>query len=82
MTAANEQIFEFESITQPSYWGGQILAPTGLKAMDQIVATGANTVTIIPNFFQADKFSNSVGLRLGDPANPWDDESDSLARVE
>jgi Ca2+-binding RTX toxin-like protein len=82
MAPSNEQIFAFESITQPSYWGGQILAPTGLRAMNQIVATGANTVTIVPNFFQADKYSNSVGLKLGNPDNPWDDESDTLARVE
>jgi Ca2+-binding RTX toxin-like protein len=76
------QIFEWESITQPSYWGGQILADTGLKAMSQIVATGANTVTIIPNFFQENKFSNSMGLRLGSPSNPYDDESDTFERVK
>ncbi|PVE26327.1 hypothetical protein DC522_00780 [Microvirga sp. KLBC 81] len=76
------QIFEWESITQPSYWGGQILAPTGLKAMDQIVATGASTVTLVPNFFQTDKYSNSVGLRLGDPNNPWDNESDTFEQVK
>jgi Ca2+-binding RTX toxin-like protein len=75
------QIFEWESITQPSYWGGQILDPNGLKAMSQIVATGANTVTIIPNFFQADKFSTSMGLRLGDPTNLWDNESDTFEQV-
>jgi hypothetical protein len=75
------QIFEWESITQPSYWGGQILDPNGLKAMSQIVATGANTVTIIPKFFQADKFSTSMGLRLGDPTNPWDNESDTFEQV-
>ena len=51
--SVSSQIFEWEGITQPSYWGGQILAPTGQAAMSQIVATGANTVTIIPNFFQA-----------------------------
>ncbi|WP_445501488.1 glycoside hydrolase family 113 [Microvirga sp. G4-2] len=76
------QIFEWESITQPSYWGGQILASTGLRAMDQIVATGAGTVTIIPNFFQTDKFSSSVALRLGDPNNPWDNESDTFEQVK
>ncbi|MEE1610277.1 glycoside hydrolase family 113 [Microvirga sp. CF3016] len=80
--SSSGQIFEWEGITQPSYWGGQILAPTGLKAMDQIVATGANTVTIIPNFFQANKFSNSVALREGDPTNPWDNESDTFAQVK
>src|SRR3954471_151929 len=75
------QILEWESITQPSYWGGQILAPTGLKAMDQIAATGASTVTIVPNFFQTDKFSNAVALHLGDPNNPWDNESDTFEQV-
>ncbi len=78
------EIFEWESITQPSYWGGQIIAPTGLQAMNQIVATGANTVTIIPNFFQTDKFSNSVRLRLGEPeeVNRWDNESDTFEQVK
>ena len=76
------QIFEWESITQPSYWGGQAITDTGHKAMDQIAATGANTLTLIPNFFQTDKFSSSTGLRLGDPNNPWDNESDTFAQVE
>jgi serralysin len=67
--SVSSQIFEWEGITQPSYYNGQILAATGLKAMDQIVATGANTVTIIPNFFQANKFSNAVWLHEGDPNN-------------
>jgi len=75
------QIFEWESITQPSYWGGQALSPGGQAAMGQIAATGANTVTLVPNFFQTDKFSNSVGLRLGDPDNPWDNESDTFEQV-
>ena len=79
---SNDQIFEWEGITQPSYWGGQIIAPNGQAAMSQIVATGANTVTIIPNFFQTDKFSNATGLRLGDPANPWDNESDTFEQVQ
>jgi serralysin len=78
----SSQIFEWEGITQPSYWGGQITAPDGQAAMSQIVATGANTVTIIPNFFQTDKFSNSMGLRLGDPNNPWDNESDTFDLVK
>jgi serralysin len=76
------QIFEWEGITQPSYWGGQAIAPTGLRAMDQIAATGASTLTLIPNFFQANKTSNVVGLRLGDPDNPWDNESDTFEQVK
>lgn len=75
------QIFEWEGITQPSYWGGQAITDTGHKAMDQIAATGASTLTLVPNFFQADKFSNSVALNLGDPNNPWDNESDTFAQV-
>jgi len=75
------EIFEWESITQPSYYKQQILAETGQKAMMQIVATGANTVTIIPNFFQADKFSNSVFLKL-DQQNPWGSESDTYDEVK
>jgi serralysin len=79
--SVSSQIFEWEGITQPSYWGGQILAPTGQAAMSQIVATGANTVTIIPNFFQANKFSNTVWLHEGDPNNQWDQQSDSFEQV-
>jgi serralysin len=82
MPISNDQLFEWESITQPSYWGGQAITDTGHKAMDQIAATGANTLTLIPNFFQTDKFSSSTGLRLGDPDNPWDNESDTFAQVE
>jgi serralysin len=79
--SVSSQIFEWEGITQPSYYNGQILAATGLKAMDQIVATGANTVTIIPNFFQANPFSNTVWLHEGDPNNQWDQQSDSFEQV-
>lgn len=76
------QIFEWEGISQPSYWGGQAITATGHKAMDQIVATGASTLTLVPNFFQTDKFSSSVALRLGDPDNSWDNESDTFAQVK
>jgi serralysin len=76
------QIFEWESITLPSYWGGQPLTETGHAAMTQIRDTGAGTLTLVPNFFQADKYSNSVGLRLGDPSNPWDNESDTFEQVK
>ncbi|WP_134494297.1 glycoside hydrolase family 113 [Microvirga pakistanensis] len=76
------QILEWESITQPSYWAGQALSPGGQAAMAQIAATGANTLTLIPNFFQTDKFSNSAALKLGDPNIPWDSESDSFEQVK
>jgi len=76
------EIFEWESVTQPSYWGRQIIDAEGQAAMGQIIATGANTVTIIPNFFQENKFSNEVKLNDGDPGNPWDNESDTFAEVE
>ncbi|WP_114946578.1 glycoside hydrolase family 113 [Microvirga calopogonii] len=81
--SGSEQIFEWESITQPSYWGGQILAPNGQAAMSQIVATGANTVTIIPNFFQHDQNSSSTGLNIvdTDPTKPWANESDTFDGV-
>src|SRR3954463_9869975 len=81
MPAFNDQIFEWESITQPSYWGGQAITDTGHKAMDQIAATGANTLTLIPNFFQADQNSSAVRLKI-DPNNPWGSESDTLAQVK
>jgi hypothetical protein len=76
------EIFEWESITQPSYWGRQITDAPGQAAMGQIIATGANTVTIIPNFFQDNEFSSEVGLRLGRDDNQWDNESDTFAEVE
>lgn len=81
MPISNDQLFEWESITQPSYWGGQAITDTGHKAMDQIAATGANTLTLIPNFFQADQTSTSVRLKL-DPSNPWGSESDTFAQVK
>src|SRR3954469_20086835 len=81
MSADNDQIFQWESITQPSYWGGQAITDTGHKAMDQIAATGANTLTLIPNFFQADQNSSAVRLKI-DPNNPWGSESDTLAQVK
>jgi serralysin len=77
----SDQIFEWEGITQPSYWGGQAITDTGHKAMDQIAATGASTLTLVPNFFQTDKFSSSVRLKL-DPNNPWGSESDTFAQVK
>src|SRR3954469_5110420 len=80
MSADNDQIFQWESITQPSYWGGRAITDTGHKAMDQIAATGANTLTLNPNFFQADKTSSSVRLKL-DPTNQWASENDTFAQV-
>jgi len=76
------QIFEWESVTLPSYWGGQPLTDTGRAAMTQIRDTGASTLTLVPNFFQTDKYSNSVALKLGDPNNPWDNESDTFDQVK
>src|SRR4051812_46574548 len=79
--SGSEQIFEWESITQPSYYNGQILDPQGQAAMSQIVATGANTVTIIPNFFQHTELSSSTGLNEGEASNLYDQESDSFEQV-
>ncbi|QFU15747.1 glycoside hydrolase family 113 [Microvirga thermotolerans] len=78
---SNDQIFTWEGITLPSYWSGNISRPGGHAALTQIGNTGANTVTLIPNFFQNDKFSNEVHLNFGDPNNPWDNESDSYEQV-
>jgi hypothetical protein len=75
------QIFEWEGITQPSYYGRQITDAEGQAAMGQIIATGANTVTIIPNFFQENITSNSVYQRLGAEDNRWDNESDTFEEV-
>lgn len=75
-------IFTWEGTTLPSYWGGNFQTAGGLSAMDQVKATGANTVTLVPNFFQTNQYSNSVGLKLGDLSNPWDNESDTLDQVK
>jgi len=80
--ALNEQIFDWEGISVPSYWGGNLTRPGGLAATDQIVATGANTVTIIPNFFQDNVQSNSVHLNLNPDPNAINaSESDTFAQV-
>ncbi len=81
MSNPSEQIFTWEGITLPSYYGGALAAPTALTAMSQIAATGASTMTIIPNFFQANQFSNDPALKL-DPNNPWGSESDTFAQVK
>ena len=81
MSNPSEQIFTWEGITLPSYYGGALAAPTALTAMSQITATGAGTMTIIPNFFQANQFSNDPALKL-DPNNPWGSESDTFAQVK
>src|SRR5690606_36897074 len=66
-------------ITLPSYWGGNFSNAGGHAAMDQIAATGASTVTLIPNFFQANQNSSSVKLNLSD--QPCSSESDSFQQV-
>ncbi len=76
----SEQIFTWEGITLPSYWGGNFSNAGGHAAMDQIASTGASTVTLIPNFFQADKFSNTVKLNLG--SQPFSSESDTFEQVQ
>ncbi len=76
----SEQIFTWEGITLPSYWGGNFSNAGGHAAMDQIASTGASTVTLIPNFFQADKFSNTVKLNLS--SQPFSSESDTFEQVK
>ena len=47
----NEKIFTWEGISLPSYWGGNWGSATADKAFDQIAATGASSVAIIPAFY-------------------------------
>ncbi|WP_112662288.1 glycoside hydrolase family 113 [Microvirga flavescens] len=71
--SAGETIFTWEGISLPSYWGGNFASSGGQAAMDQVKATGANSISLIPNFFMADQFSNTMKLNTG--------ESDTLAQV-
>lgn len=74
-------IFTWEGISLPSYWGGRLQTPGAEAALGQIKDTGANTVTVIPQFFMADQFSNDVKLNIN-PTNPWASESDTFAQVK
>ncbi|WP_445503872.1 glycoside hydrolase family 113 [Microvirga sp. G4-2] len=80
--STGESIFAWEGTTLVSYWGGNFATTGGHSAMDQVAASGANTITLVPNFFQSDQYSNSVALGLGDPNNPWDNESDTFEQVK
>ncbi|NIX76657.1 glycoside hydrolase family 113 [Microvirga terricola] len=77
----DETIFTWEGISLPSYWGGSFQTSSGLDAMDQIKATGANTVSLVPNFFMADEHSNEMKLNV-DPVTPWKSESDTFDQVK
>jgi len=78
-----DQIFTWEGISLPSYWGGRFQTEGAKAALDQIEATGANTVTLVPNFFMKDQYSNEVKLNLSaDPNTPWASESDTFAQVK
>ncbi|WP_304611093.1 carbohydrate-binding domain-containing protein [Microvirga sp. ACRRW] len=78
---ANE-IFEWESISLPSYWGGRYQqADYGLAGFDRVVTTGANSVTIIPNFFQSNGTSNDMHLNIHPEYPQWGSESDTFAQV-
>ena len=58
----NEKIFTWEGISLPSYWGGNWGSATADKAFDQIAATGASSVAIIPAFYMPTLTSNTMGL--------------------
>jgi len=79
--ASAEEIFTWEGISLPSYWGGNFATPSGQAALDAIRAAGANTVTLVPSFFMQTEFSSTVRLNL-DPHNPANSESDTFAQVE
>ncbi|MBF9231767.1 glycoside hydrolase family 113 [Microvirga alba] len=72
--AAGETIFTWEGISLPSYWGGRFASSGGQAAFDQIKATGANTISLIPNFFMANERSNTMQLNPG--------ESDTFSQVK
>jgi Ca2+-binding RTX toxin-like protein len=76
-----EEIFAWEGISLPSYWGGNFATPSGQQALDAITAAGANTVTLIPNFFMESTFSNTMRLNLN-PIDPANSESDTFAQVQ
>jgi Ca2+-binding RTX toxin-like protein len=78
---AGESIFTWEGISLPSYWGGNFQSSGGLAAMDLIKVNGANTISLVPNFFMADQYSNEVKLNLNS-ATPWMSESDTFAQVK
>ncbi|WP_210497298.1 glycoside hydrolase family 113 [Microvirga antarctica] len=71
---ANEQIFTWEGISLPSYWGGNWGSATADVAFDQIRDTGASSVAIIPNFYMDNKTSNTMGLRAN--------QSETLAQTK
>ncbi|WP_304611110.1 hypothetical protein [Microvirga sp. ACRRW] len=80
--AADEGIFTWEGISLPSYWGGNFQTTSGLAAMDLIKSNGANTITLIPNFFQSTGTSNDVHLNASpNPDEPWRGESDGFPNV-
>lgn len=74
---ADESIFTWEGISLPSYWGGNFATTGGQFAMGQIKGTGANTISLIPNFFMTNETSNEVKLNTG----PWGGESDTFDQV-
>lgn len=73
-SAPEGQILNWEGIALPSYSGGRFIASGGQAAMDQIKATGANSISLVPNFFQNNGSSTSMGLNPG--------ESDTMEQVK
>ncbi|WP_279306464.1 glycoside hydrolase family 113 [Microvirga solisilvae] len=80
-SGSTDGIFTWEGISLPSYWGGNFQTSGGLSAMDLIKSNGANTITMVPNFFMSNEYSNDVKLNLNS-TNPWASESDTLAQVK
>jgi len=78
---AGEQIFTWEGMSLPSYWGGRFQSDGGLEAMDLIKANGASTISMVPNFFMSNQFSNEMKLNV-DPVTSWKSESDTFEQVK
>ena len=62
MTAPADQIFTWEGISLPSYWGGNWGSPTADVAFNQIQGTGASSAAIIPSFYMQNRTANTMGL--------------------
>ncbi|WP_279306465.1 glycoside hydrolase family 113 [Microvirga solisilvae] len=68
-------LFTWEGFSVPQYYSGRLQSAGANETYQMIKDAGGNTVTLIPNFFMADKNSNSVYLDVGA-------ESDSLATFQ
>jgi serralysin len=62
MSVSGDQLFTWEGISLPSYWGGNWGSQTADGAFDQIRSTGASSVAIIPSFYMPNRTANTMQL--------------------